>query len=175
MDLGVLLIRQRRVGEPGGAGADRAHTGEHEGTRRRRGLACLGEIRGHRLKLAALGQLADDRGEVAQDLAPEPAQDWREREAAVAVYDGGEALRKLRLTPAGAKERGVGVPVNVDEPGRQVPPPRLYHPRGPGLAELPHSLYPFPGNAHVGGESPGPAAVEHHGVANEQIKHGIAF
>ena len=70
------------------------------------------------------------------------------------------ALGQLRAAPAGAKDGGVRVAVDVDEPGRQAAAPRLYHARGLRSAELAHS---------------GDAPVRYGGVARVRRAAGAVY
>ena len=85
----------------------------------------------HRAALRVRGQLTRDRGQIGLDLPAVRSAAGRNRKAAVAVYDRGQALFELQLAEMRAEERRVGMAVDVDKTGSDGLPCRVND--GPGL------------------------------------------
>ena len=113
VELAVLVIRQGAVRQARRVRPEHAaaHQGAHvEGQRRQGGAVGRHGVGGG-------VALADDGGEIVQNLPAVGGAEGGGGHAAVAVDDGGEALAQLNFPKAGAQGRQVAVAVDVDEAG----------------------------------------------------------
>ena len=96
----------------------------------------------------------------------------REGEAAVAVYDRGEALGQLRAAPAWAEERRIRVAVDVDEARSQAAAPRLDDERRARAVQRADGRYAPAVYGEVGGIGRAAGAVDYVRAADDVVEHG---
>ena len=167
-----LLLCQRTGVKACRAAPQCAHAHQHARVERAEGRACLGAVIGQGGEPVPGGHFSHDGAQIVQHRPAVGAIHRRERQSAVAVDEGGQALGQLRLAEARGEQRRVRVAVQVDEAGGQGPPGGIDGMAGGRAVQVSHSGNGAAGDAHVGGIYIGAGAIRHGGVSDQVIKHG---
>ena len=138
MDLGIVLVLQPQLLEPGYARSNGAAARQHEGVHRQGPGLQGAEVIGHGVHRHPL-EVAGHRLEIGGDGLPVGPRLGGQGQAAVAVADGGDPLKQVAVPVAGPEQGPVRVAMEVQKAGAHYLPGGVHdlcrtgpRPRGDG-------------------------------------------